>query len=129
MRARGRPSIAETAYRVLGTKACDRGTEVSFGGVPERFDERVPFERLLHDASLNPFAAAVNEPHLAQTSFVCGVDVLLHDRFDVARQEGMQIETILDRKMMSHGAAGPYFAGRMALLAATNRGDAEARSE
>jgi hypothetical protein len=39
---------------------------VSFGSVPELDDERVAVEHLLHEPSLNPLAAAVYQPDLAQ---------------------------------------------------------------
>ena len=55
-----------------------------------------PFERLLHDAALYALAAAVNQPHLSQARGVCGVDILLDDRLDVARREGVEVERVLD---------------------------------
>ena len=62
----------------------------------------MPLERLLHDAALNALAAAVNQPHLAQSRLVRGVHVLLDDRLDVARREGVEIEGRLDRDVVSH---------------------------
>ncbi len=60
--------------------------------VPERFDERVPLQRLLHDAALNALAAAVHEPQLAQPFRMRRVHVLLDDGRDVAGEEGVQVE-------------------------------------
>ena len=51
-----------------------------FRGVPEFDDERMPLERLLHDAALNALAAAVNQPDLTQSGVVRRVDVFLDDR-------------------------------------------------
>jgi len=57
------------------------------------------FERGLHDSALHPAAAAVDESHVAQAGGSGGVDVLLHDRRDISRGEGMQVELALDRDM------------------------------
>ena len=82
----------------------DRRPQVGFGGIPEFGDEWMPLERLLNDASLNAFAAAVNQPDLTKTSFVCRVDVLLDDRCHVAWRERMQVEVVFDRDAVSHRA-------------------------
>jgi hypothetical protein len=54
--------------------------------------ERMPLERLLHDAALDADTAAVYEPHFAQTGGMGFGDVLFDDRRDIARREGMQID-------------------------------------
>lgn len=46
--------------------------------VPERLDERVLLERVLHDTALDALTAAVHEPQLAQSLRVRGVHVLLN---------------------------------------------------
>ena len=85
-----------------GTQSCDRGAEVRFVGIPELDDQRMPFERLLHDAALNSFAAAVDQTHLAQAGLVRRVDVVLDHRLDVAWQEGVQIEVRFDGNVVRH---------------------------
>ena len=47
--------------------------------VPEFDDARVPLERRLYDAALHAPPASVNQPHLTQTGFRRGVDVLGDD--------------------------------------------------
>jgi hypothetical protein len=64
----------------------------------------MPLERLLHDASLHALAAAVNQPDLTKTSFVCRADVLLDDRCDVAWRECVQVEVVFDRDAVGHRA-------------------------
>src|SRR6185369_11315562 len=75
----------------------DSRTEMRFGCVPECDDERVPLERLLHDAALDSLAAAVNEAHFAQSTLPSRVDVLLDDRLDVAWRERVKIKAVFDR--------------------------------
>jgi hypothetical protein len=69
---------------------------VGFRGVPEFRYQRVSFERLLHDAPLNPFAPSVNEPHLTETGVICGVYVFFDNGFDLAGRKGMEVERVLD---------------------------------
>ena len=82
----------------------DGGSQVGFRGIPELGDEWMPLERLLHDASLNAFAAAVNQPDLTQSGVVCRGDVLLDDRRHVARRERVQVEVVFDRDAVGHRA-------------------------
>ena len=65
--------------------------------VKKLHDERMAFERLLHDAALHAAAASVNEPNLAQPGGVCLVDVLVDDRRDIARRKRVEIERAFDR--------------------------------
>ena len=58
---------------------------------------------LLDDAALDAFAATVNQPHLAQTCFVRGGDVLGDDRRDVARREGVEVERGFDWDFFQDG--------------------------
>ena len=53
-------------------------------------------ERGLDDAALHALAAAVNQPHLSQPSFVRGADVFVDDGGDVAGGERVQIDGIFD---------------------------------
>ena len=55
------------------------------GIVPELGDERMPFERLLHDGALGAAAAAMHEAELSKAGLMRGVDVFLDDGRDVAR--------------------------------------------
>jgi hypothetical protein len=72
--------------------------------IPELCHERMPIEGLLDDAALNPFSAAVDQAHLAETGFVRRVDVLLDYRLDVARRESMEIDRGFDWNALDHGA-------------------------
>jgi len=65
--------------------------------VEEAVYQRMPFERLLHDAALNTFPASMNQTHLSKAECVRFVDVFLDDRRYIARFEGVQIELSLDR--------------------------------
>jgi len=49
----------------LGMKNCDSSPKVRLRGVEKLGDERMALERLLNDAALHAFAAAVNQPNLA----------------------------------------------------------------
>jgi len=80
----------------------DRCSEVRLGSIPEFDHERVTVERLLNDAALDAAATAVNEPNLAKPAFPGSGHVLLDDRLDVARTEGMQIENVLNRDVPRH---------------------------
>ena len=62
----------------------------------------MPLERLLHDASLDALAAAVNQPDLTQSSVVRRSDVFLDDRRDVAWRERVQIEVVFDWDAVGH---------------------------
>ena len=67
------------------------------GVVPELADERETVENRLHDAPLSTASAAVYDPDLAKPECGSGSDVLLHDRRDVARREGMEVQLGADR--------------------------------
>ena len=114
-------NVAETAFGrgVVKRRICvldeprDRGSEVGFGGIPELGDEWMPLEHLLNDASLNALAAAVNQPDLTETTFVCRIDILLDDRGDVARRERVQVEVGFDRNAVGHRATAIVPADRL----------------
>lgn len=57
------------------------------GRVVERLDERMTFQRRLHDPALHALPAAVNQPHFQKSSFVRRMDVFLDDGTHVARCE------------------------------------------
>ena len=57
---------------------------------------RVPLQALLDEASLHSRPAAMDEPHHVQPGRVSIVQVLFHDRRDVAGREGMQVELAFD---------------------------------
>ena len=71
-------------------------SKVRLRRVPELYDQRMVFERVLHDAALHACAASVNQPHLAQASFVRGADVLDDNRRDVTRRERVEIDRVFD---------------------------------
>ena len=68
-------------------EAGDGGAQVCLVRVPEFHDQRMPLQRLLHDAALDAFAAAVNQADLAQSGLVRRVHVFFDHRLDVARGE------------------------------------------
>jgi hypothetical protein len=83
---------------------CDSGSQMGFGGIPEFGDEWMPLERLLNDAPLNAFAAAMNQPHFTKSRLVRRCDVLLDDRGDVAWRERVQVQVVFDRDAVGHRA-------------------------
>ena len=83
------PSVAEPGHR---------GSQVRLRRVPEFLHERVAIEDRLHDAALDALAAAVDQPHLAEARLVCGRDVLVDDRWNVARGKRVEIEDGFDGK-------------------------------
>ena len=54
-------------------------------------------ERGLDDAALDAGAAAVNQSNLAQAGGVRRADILVDNRTDVARVEGVEVERVFDR--------------------------------
>jgi len=85
-------------------KSGDRGAEVRALRVPEGFDQGMALERLLDDAALDPFPAAVDESDLAESGRVGRRHVFLDDRRDIAGREGMEVERVFDRDAVDHGA-------------------------
>jgi hypothetical protein len=79
-------------------------SKVCLRGIPEFDDERVSFERLLHDAALHASAAAVNQSDLAQPAVPRGGDVLVDNGRDIPRSEGVEVEGVFDRNPTRHGA-------------------------
>ena len=78
----------------------DGRAQVGFRGVPEFDHQRVSFERLLHDAPLNPFAPSVNEPYLTETGVVGGVHVFFDNGLDLAGRKRMKVERVFYRDAM-----------------------------
>jgi hypothetical protein len=62
----------------------------------------MPIERLLHDAALHAFAAPVNQTDLAKTRGVRRGDVLVDDRWDVTREERVEVDRGLDGDLVRH---------------------------
>ena len=65
-------------------------------------------ERLDH-RPLNPSAAPVDQSHLAEAAGARGPKILIHDRRDVPRREGVEVEGIFDREIdeVVHYSRGP----------------------
>src|SRR4029079_10429724 len=76
----------------LGPDSTQRRAKVRRGVIPEFFDERMPFERLLYDAPLDAFAAAVDDPQLAQAEARGFVDVVTDHEGNVGGGEGVEVE-------------------------------------
>lgn len=68
--------------------------------VPEFDHQRMPIERGLDDAALDPASAAMNDPDAIESCGCCGSDVLVHDGRDVARREGMQVDLAFDGNLV-----------------------------
>jgi len=56
----------------------------------------VALERLVDDAALHPLPAAMDESDIAEPGGVRFVEILLNDRGDVSRREGVQVEGAFD---------------------------------
>jgi hypothetical protein len=65
--------------------------------VAEFENERMAFERGLDDAALDAAAAPVNDAHLAKSRGRRGIDVLSHDRWNVAWRKAVKVELSADR--------------------------------
>jgi hypothetical protein len=100
----GAPRDRDSLHVFAVAQPGDRGSKVRLRGIPEFDDERVSFERLLHDAALNAAAAAVYQTDLAQAAVPRGGDVLVDNGWDVARSEGVEVEGVFDRNSTRHGA-------------------------
>jgi len=57
------------------------------------------FEFGLHEAALYSSTAPVHDPHDFVPGALRGVDVFFHDRPDIARREGVEIELVFDRNV------------------------------
>jgi hypothetical protein len=86
----------------LAAQTRDCRAEVGFSRVPELGNQRMPFEHLLHDASLDPFSAAVNQAHFPQSGLVRGADVLFDHGRNITRGERVQVESIFDWNAVGH---------------------------
>jgi hypothetical protein len=64
--------------------------------VPERRHEVVALEDRLDDAALHAAASAVDESDFGQATPVRRPQILVYDRRDIARGEGVQIELRVD---------------------------------
>jgi hypothetical protein len=95
-----------------------RRTEMRRRIVPEFDDPRVAIERGLDDAALHAVPASVYDPHLENARICGGVDIVGHDRGNVTRLEGVQIELGFDGdferpKFKRHKAKGNLQVGVM----------------
>jgi hypothetical protein len=89
------------------SEARDGRAQMRIVVVPELGHLRVPFEGRLNDATLDSAAASVDDAHVTQAGGSRGLDVFVHDRRDVARGEGMEIQFVLDgnpQRLLGHGA-------------------------
>ena len=64
--------------------------------VPEFDHARVPLERGLNDSALDAAAAAVHQPHFAESCGSRGLDVFSDHGRDIRRRERVQIDFSLD---------------------------------
>src|SRR5258706_9225544 len=69
--------------------------------VAEFENERMALECGLHDAALDAAAATVNDAHLTKSRGRSGIDVLSHDRRNVAWRKAVKVELGADRN--AHG--------------------------
>ena len=98
-------------------EASDGRAQVRFRRIPELDDERVPLESILDDAALDPAAAAVDQADLTKARVVRCTDVLLDDRRDVARREGVEVERIVEGDLVwRFGHAAGYVAETTVLM-------------
>jgi len=102
-RARNLPGLVQIGTSVFA-KLGDRCAEVGLRRIPEGLDQGVILQRLLDDAPLDPFAAAMNETNLIEACLVRRVHVLFDDRLDVAWREGVEVERAFDRDPVGHEA-------------------------
>src|SRR5207247_4507200 len=65
--------------------------------IGEAPDQRARGQDLVDAPPLHAAAPAVDQPDLAEARLQGGFEVGLHDRRDLARREGVQVERVLDR--------------------------------
>jgi hypothetical protein len=58
--------------------------------------QRVVVEQLLNDAALDALSSSVNQSNADEADRVCFAEVLVDDRCDVCRCEGVEIEKVFD---------------------------------
>ena len=81
------------------------GAQMCPGIVPEFDDAGVLVECSLDDAALHAATAAMDQPDFAEAGGGRRVDVCMHDRWNIAGRERVQIELRLDRdsnRLISH---------------------------
>jgi hypothetical protein len=67
------------------------------GRIVKKFhNQGVALQRLLHDPSLNPSAATVNQPDFAEPFRICLAKVLVNNRWDIFRRECVEVERLFD---------------------------------
>src|SRR5262249_5630795 len=67
------------------------------GRLLEALDVRAPRQRAVHARALHASAAPVDHAHLAEAALRGGLEIALDHALDLARQEAVQIERVLDR--------------------------------
>src|SRR5712691_3481388 len=85
------------------------GAQMCPGIVPEFDDAGMLVERSLDDAALYAAAAAMDQADFAKAGGGGRVDVRMHDRWNIAGRERMQIELRFDRdsnRLVSHQPSG-----------------------
>src|SRR5438128_780935 len=80
----------------MGVELRDGRAQMRGRVVPERHHARVTVERRLYDAALYAASSPMNHPDLAKACGGRRVDVLGHDRGNVARGEGVEIDLSFD---------------------------------
>src|SRR5712691_548252 len=91
------------------------GAQMCPGIVPEFDDAGMLVESSLDDAALYAAAAAMDQPDFAEAGGRGRVDVGMHDRWNIAGRERVQIELRLDRdsnRLGSHQPSAPRTAFR-----------------
>ena len=92
-------AAAESTVVVIDlAKADDRGPGATTfrRRVAEADDQRMPGQQRLDDGALHPDSPPVDQPDFAEPALVGGPEVLLDDRRNVARGEGVEVERVLD---------------------------------
>ncbi len=59
-------------------------------------------ERLLDHSALDSFPPPVNQAYLAESRFVCRLDVVLDHRCDIPWFEGVEVDGAVDRNVVGH---------------------------
>jgi len=85
-----------------------------FSRVPKFGNERMLIQKPLNDTALDAESTSVNQTNFAETSSIGRAEVLVDDRWDIARVERVEVETILhweaDGLVVCPGVRFPYHA-------------------
>jgi hypothetical protein len=92
-----RPAVSDNEVHLFaGAQLGDRRAEMRLRRIPERDDQRVFFQRSLHDPSLHALATAVDQPNLTKTRLPRGLQIFVDDRGDISRKKWMEIDRVFD---------------------------------